>query len=154
MSPDPAPVRPDHPLGGNVTTSHHRIRRAAAGIAGALALLLAVAGCGEQDSVEQPGGDAPSASADDELAALVPDEIKADGKILVGVDATALSDDEVERTYAERIEPRWMVGIDAASEAPPGGVIRRDENGEPNGVLREGAGWMVRKAGPERPEAR
>lgn len=71
-----------------MTTSHHRIRRAVAGAAGAFALLLAVASCGEQDSVEQPGGDAPSASADDELAALVPDEIKADGKILVGIDAT------------------------------------------------------------------
>ena len=30
-----------------------------------------------------------------------------------------------------------LAGIDAASEAPPGGVIRRDENGEPNGVLEE-----------------
>ncbi len=30
-----------------------------------------------------------------------------------------------------------LAGIDAASEAPPGGVIRRDSNGEPNGVLEE-----------------
>ena len=30
-----------------------------------------------------------------------------------------------------------LVGIDASSEAPPGGVIRRDANGEPNGVLEE-----------------
>ncbi len=30
-----------------------------------------------------------------------------------------------------------LAGIDASSEAPPGGVIRRDENGEPNGVLEE-----------------
>lgn len=30
-----------------------------------------------------------------------------------------------------------LVGIDASSEAPPGGVIRRDANGEPDGVLEE-----------------
>ncbi len=30
-----------------------------------------------------------------------------------------------------------LAGIDASSESPPGGVIRRDENGEPNGVLEE-----------------
>jgi predicted amidohydrolase YtcJ len=30
-----------------------------------------------------------------------------------------------------------LVGIDASSVAPPGGVIRRDSNGEPNGVLEE-----------------
>ena len=34
-------------------------------------------------------------------------------------------------------------GIDASSEAPPGGVIRRDENGEPNGVLEEYAFFAV-----------
>ena len=36
-----------------------------------------------------------------------------------------------------------MAGIDAASEAPPGGVIRRDANGEPNGVLEEYAFFSV-----------
>jgi polar amino acid transport system substrate-binding protein len=71
-----------------VTITHQRTRRAAAGVAGALALMLTLGACGEQDSVEQPGGGAPSAAPDDDLAALVPDEIKADGKILVGVDAT------------------------------------------------------------------
>jgi predicted amidohydrolase YtcJ len=30
-----------------------------------------------------------------------------------------------------------LAGITATSEAPPGGVIQRDENGEPNGVLEE-----------------
>jgi hypothetical protein len=30
-----------------------------------------------------------------------------------------------------------FAGIDASSEAPPGGVIRKDSNGEPNGVLEE-----------------
>jgi predicted amidohydrolase YtcJ len=30
-----------------------------------------------------------------------------------------------------------FVGIDASTEAPPGGVIRKDSNGEPNGVLEE-----------------
>jgi predicted amidohydrolase YtcJ len=34
-------------------------------------------------------------------------------------------------------------GIDASSEAPPGGVIRKDENGEPNGVLEEYAFFGV-----------
>ena len=34
-------------------------------------------------------------------------------------------------------------GIDASSEAPPGGVIRKDENGEPNGVLEEYAFFAV-----------
>lgn len=36
-----------------------------------------------------------------------------------------------------------FAGIDASSEAPPGGVIRRDENGEPNGVLEEYAFFAV-----------
>lgn len=71
-----------------MTTMYHRTRRAAVGVVGAVALMLTLAACGEQDSVEQPGAGAPSASADDDLAALVPDEIKADGKILVGIDAT------------------------------------------------------------------
>ena len=36
-----------------------------------------------------------------------------------------------------------IAGIDASSEAPPGGVIRRDNNGEPNGVLEEYAFFAV-----------
>ena len=36
-----------------------------------------------------------------------------------------------------------MAGIDASSEAPPGGVIRKDNNGEPNGVLEEYAFFGV-----------
>jgi predicted amidohydrolase YtcJ len=34
-------------------------------------------------------------------------------------------------------------GIDASTEAPPGGVIRKDNNGEPNGVLEEYAFFAV-----------
>ncbi|UAB88324.1 amidohydrolase family protein [Ruegeria sp. SCSIO 43209] len=36
-----------------------------------------------------------------------------------------------------------LAGITAASEAPPGGVIQRDEAGEPNGVLEEYAFFSV-----------
>ncbi len=36
-----------------------------------------------------------------------------------------------------------LAGIDASSESPPGGVIRKDENGEPNGVLEEYAFFTV-----------
>jgi predicted amidohydrolase YtcJ len=36
-----------------------------------------------------------------------------------------------------------LAGITAASKAPPGGVIRRDANGEPNGVLEEYAFFAV-----------
>ena len=36
-----------------------------------------------------------------------------------------------------------IAGITAASEAPPGGVIQRDETGEPNGVLEEYAFFAV-----------
>jgi len=36
-----------------------------------------------------------------------------------------------------------LAGIDASSEAPPGGVIRRDASGEPNGVLEEYAFFAV-----------
>jgi polar amino acid transport system substrate-binding protein len=56
--------------------------------AGVLALALVLAGCGES---EEPGGNTPasalpSVSADPALAALVPDAIKADGKIIVGIE--------------------------------------------------------------------
>ncbi len=36
-----------------------------------------------------------------------------------------------------------LAGVTAASQAPPGGVIQRDENGEPNGVLEEYAFFSV-----------
>ena len=36
-----------------------------------------------------------------------------------------------------------LAGINASSEAPPGGVIRKDDNGEPNGVLEEYAFFAV-----------
>ena len=36
-----------------------------------------------------------------------------------------------------------QAGIDASFEAPPGGIIRKDQNGEPNGVLEEYAFFAV-----------
>jgi hypothetical protein len=36
-----------------------------------------------------------------------------------------------------------LAGIEASTEAPPGGVIRKDSNGEPNGVLEEYAFFAV-----------
>ncbi|MFI9640014.1 ABC transporter substrate-binding protein [Micromonospora sp. NPDC051925] len=64
-------------------------RRAAFGVAGATALLLSLAACGEEESTEQPGGGpSVSASADTSLADKVPAAIKADGKIVVGTDST------------------------------------------------------------------
>ncbi|MFG1950825.1 ABC transporter substrate-binding protein [Micromonospora sp. NPDC048830] len=64
-------------------------RRAALGAAGAAALLLSLAACGEEEGTEQPGaGPAVSASADTSLADKVPAAIKADGKIIVGSDTT------------------------------------------------------------------
>ena len=46
-----------------------------------------------------------------------------------------------------------MAKIDKNTPNPPGGSFDRDKNGEPNGVCRESAGGIVRKAGPKRPEA-
>ncbi|GGM38858.1 ABC transporter substrate-binding protein [Micromonospora sonchi] len=64
-------------------------RRAALGITGAALLALSLAGCGEKEGDEQPGGGLPvTAAADESLAAKVPDAIKADGKILVGSDTS------------------------------------------------------------------
>ncbi|MEU4678166.1 ABC transporter substrate-binding protein [Micromonospora sp. NPDC023737] len=64
-------------------------RRAAVGVTGAALLALSIAGCGEKEATEQPGG-GPSvtATADSALSAKVPDAIKADGKIVVGSDTT------------------------------------------------------------------
>ena len=38
-----------------------------------------------------------------------------------------------------------IAGINAKTSAPPGGVIERDAQGEPTGVLRESAGGLVRQ---------
>lgn len=62
-------------------------RRGLAATAGALAVTLVLVGCGG-DEDEPDGATTPPASADSELAAMVPEEIAADGKLVVGVDAT------------------------------------------------------------------
>ncbi|MEV0460446.1 ABC transporter substrate-binding protein [Catellatospora methionotrophica] len=54
---------------------------------GACALALAAGGCGGGEPAASPSA-GPSVSANPTLAAMVPDAIKSDGKILVGVDAT------------------------------------------------------------------
>lgn len=46
-----------------------------------------------------------------------------------------------------------MANITKETPNPPGGAFDRYKNGEPNGVCRESAGHLVRKAGPKRPEA-
>lgn len=64
-------------------------RRAAFGVAGATALLLSLAACGEkEDSTGPAAGPSVSAAADSALASKVPDAIKADGVIKVGTDST------------------------------------------------------------------
>ncbi|MEV4415389.1 ABC transporter substrate-binding protein [Catellatospora sp. NPDC049609] len=56
---------------------------------GAIALALAASGCGGGGEPSgTPTGAAPSVSVNPTLAAMVPDAIKSDGKILVGTDAT------------------------------------------------------------------
>ena len=57
----------------------------------AVALSLSLAACGDDDDPTiEPGADATTASAaaGDDLAAKVPDAIKADGKIIIGTDST------------------------------------------------------------------
>ncbi|WP_431875365.1 ABC transporter substrate-binding protein [Micromonospora marina] len=64
-------------------------RRAALGVTGAAVLLLSLAACGEKENSAEPGdGPSVSATADSNLAAKVPDAIKADGVIKVGTDST------------------------------------------------------------------
>ncbi len=64
-------------------------RRAVIGVAGAALLTFSMAACGEQESADEPGaGPSVSAAPDNDLAAKVPDAIKADGVIKVGTDAT------------------------------------------------------------------
>ena len=43
-----------------------------------------------------------------------------------------------------------MVGIDRQTPDPPGGVIVRDHDGEPTGLLLEMSGWLRRRAGETR----
>ncbi|MFU8872629.1 ABC transporter substrate-binding protein [Micromonospora sp. SL4-19] len=62
-------------------------RRAAMGVAGAAVLLVSLAACGEKENSGTPGA-GPSVTADTNLAAKVPDAIKADGVIKVGTDST------------------------------------------------------------------
>ena len=65
-----------------------------AAVAAVAAAVLVLSACGDDSSdsaSESPGGGgqaAPSVSADDELAALVPDAIAEDGVITVGSDTT------------------------------------------------------------------
>ncbi|MGW0432715.1 ABC transporter substrate-binding protein [Micromonospora sp. NPDC003197] len=69
--------------------SSQRGRRAVLGLAGAALLTVSLAACGEKEESDQPGaGPTVTAAADSALAAKVPDAIKADGKIVVGTDAT------------------------------------------------------------------
>lgn len=63
-------------------------KRAVLASVGVAALVLALAACGEKEATDTPGGPAVTASADSALADKVPDAIKADGKIVVGTDAT------------------------------------------------------------------
>src|SRR5687768_6949986 len=65
-------------------------RQAAVAAVAATVLVLSACGGDSSDSAsESPGGEAaPSVSADDELAALVPDAIAEDGVITVGSDTT------------------------------------------------------------------
>ncbi|MPZ26071.1 MAG: transporter substrate-binding domain-containing protein [Micromonosporaceae bacterium] len=60
-------------------------RRWQAGLAAATVAVLALAGCGDDGD---SGDDEPVATGDPALADLVPDSIKSDGTIAVGVDAT------------------------------------------------------------------
>lgn len=53
-----------------------------------LALTLALAACGDDDGGGDDGGGPTPATADPGLADLVPEEISADGTIMVGIDAT------------------------------------------------------------------
>ncbi len=64
-------------------------RRRTTLIAGATVLALALAACGnDDDDTGATTEESPAASADASLAAMVPDAVKEDGKILVGTDAS------------------------------------------------------------------
>jgi len=79
-------------------------------------------------------------------------------------DAASFGSHPPERAFLDRIAPdnpviladisghsAWantkalqIAGITAATPDPPGGIIERDSNGEPTGILRESAGALVR----------
>ncbi|GAA3389812.1 ABC transporter substrate-binding protein [Cryptosporangium minutisporangium] len=65
-----------------------RGRRMFATVAVLAAVAAGLAGCGDDPSDTAESSPAPTASADTDLAAKVPDAIKADGKILVGTDSS------------------------------------------------------------------
>lgn len=65
-----------------------RRRALSAGAAAALAVGLASCGTSSGTTAGAAGTQTPAASVDPALAAKVPDEIKADGKIMVGTDST------------------------------------------------------------------
>ncbi len=65
-----------------------RSRAAALGVVGAGLLVLAMTGCGSEKSAAPTTGVTPTTTVDSSLASMVPDAIKADGKILVGSDST------------------------------------------------------------------
>lgn len=65
-----------------------RKTKPAAAVAGALALSLSLAACGSDDETGSPASSAPSVAKDDALAALVPPSVSADGKLVVGTDAS------------------------------------------------------------------
>jgi predicted amidohydrolase YtcJ len=46
-----------------------------------------------------------------------------------------------------------LAGVTRQTEDPPGGAFDRDERGEPNGILKEGASSIVRRAGPRDQES-
>ena len=67
--------------------TRHLIRRTLASCGALLAVGASLAGCGG-DTTEPQSTPKPTTSADADLAAMVPEAIKSDGKIRVGTDAT------------------------------------------------------------------
>ena len=65
-----------------------KTRRAAFGVVGVAVFTLALSACGSKASENPGAGSSPSTSVDASLAAMVPADIKADGKILVGTDSS------------------------------------------------------------------
>jgi len=63
-------------------------RRAVAGLIGAAALAVTLAGCGGNSSGGSGSNPAPSTTVDSALAAKVPASIKSAGKIIIGTDST------------------------------------------------------------------